>query len=78
MKKQKSGHFGGGTMIQKGTFLQDYVKYFYSEQCVIATDVTSNKENITHFLFKIPLECNIFHLNVFRVIQLTMNHHWFR
>ena len=39
------------------TYLQDYIKYYYSERRVIATDVTGNKKNIAHFLSKCPLEC---------------------
>ena len=46
---------------QKGaegkTFLQNYIKYYYSDRRVIATDIATNAKNLAHFLTKFPLEC---------------------
>ena len=32
------------------TFQQHYRKYYYSDQCVIATDIATDTMNLTHFL----------------------------
>ena len=53
---------------QKGsegkTFLQNYIKYYYSDRRVIATDIAIDTKNIAYFLSKFPLECkNIFLFN---------------
>ena len=46
------------------TFLQNYVKYYYSDRRVIATDVATSTKDIAYFLSKFPLECkDIFLLN---------------
>ena len=46
---------------QKGakgkTFLQNYIKYCYSDRYVITTDIATNAKNLAHFLTKFPLEC---------------------
>ena len=46
---------------QKGgegkTFLQNYIKYFYSDRRVITTDIATDTKNLAHFLTKFPLEC---------------------
>ena len=46
---------------QKGgegkTFLQNYIKFYYSDRRVIATDIATDTKNLAHFLTKFPLEC---------------------
>ena len=46
---------------QKGgegkTFLQNYIKYYYSDRRVIATDIATDTKNLAHFLTKFPLQC---------------------
>ena len=46
---------------QKGgegkTFLQNYIKYYYSNRRVIATDIATSTKDIAYFLSKFPLEC---------------------
>ena len=55
-------------VCQKGsegkTFLQNYIKYYYSDRRVIATDIATSAKNLAHFLAKFPLECkDIFLIN---------------
>ena len=46
---------------QKGgegkTFLQIYIKYYYSDRRVIATDMATNAKNLAYFLTKFSLAC---------------------
>ena len=46
---------------QKGgegkTFIQNYIKYYYSNKRVIATDIATSTKDIAYFLSKFPLEC---------------------
>ena len=48
-------------VCQKGgegkTFLQNCIKYYYSDRRVIITDIVTNTKNLAHFLTKYPLEC---------------------
>ena len=43
-----------GVVSQKGgggkTFLQNYIKYYYTDQHVIATDMATNVKNLVNFL----------------------------
>ena len=39
------------------TFLQNYIKYYYSNRRVIATDIATRTKDIAYFLSKFPLEC---------------------
>ena len=39
------------------TFLQNYIKYYYSDRRVIATDIATSTKDIAYFLSKFPLEC---------------------
>ena len=39
------------------TFLQNYIKYYYSDRRVISTDMATNAKNLTYFLTKISLAC---------------------
>jgi len=39
------------------TFLQNYIKYYYGDRRVIATDIATDTKNIAHFLTKFSLEC---------------------
>ena len=46
------------------TFLQNYIKYHYSDRRVITTDIATSTKDIAHYLSKFPLECkDIFLLN---------------
>ena len=46
---------------QKGgegkTFLQNFIKYYYSNRRVIVTDIATSTKDIAYFLSKFPLEC---------------------
>ena len=39
------------------TFLQNYIKYYYSDRRVITTDIATSTKDIAHYLSKSPLEC---------------------
>ena len=39
------------------TFLQNYIKYHYSDRRVITTDIATSAKDIAHYLSKFPLEC---------------------
>ena len=39
------------------TFIQNYIKYHYSDRRVITTDIATSTKDIAHYLSKIPLEC---------------------
>ena len=39
------------------TFLQNYIKYHYSNRRVITTEIATSTKDIAHYLSKFPLEC---------------------
>ena len=39
------------------SFLQNYIKYHYSDRRVITTDIATGTKDIAHYLSKFPLEC---------------------
>jgi hypothetical protein len=39
------------------TFLQNYIRYYFGDRRVVATDITGRKKDIAHYLTKLPLEC---------------------
>ena len=39
------------------TFLQNYISNYYGSRRVVATDIAGRKNNIAHYLVKLPLEC---------------------
>ena len=39
------------------TFLQNYIKYHYSDRHVITTEIATSTKDIAHYLSKFPLEC---------------------
>ena len=43
--------------VEGKTFLQNYIKYYYSDQRVIATDMATNAKNLARFLTKFSLAC---------------------
>ena len=47
----------GQTGGEGKTFLQNYIKYYYSDRRVITTDIATHTKNLAHFLTKFPLEC---------------------